>query len=295
MLMSAGLSAGMALEPHAAEEWNAGKTRVLIVSPGARVKIDRPDVRAAIHWQMPSSVEQYCEEALCAGEDGQTAQCVLLHDPEDKARHQRMVEQSHPNRAAVLEILEAVTESLGYEEMVQLQGAPLVQAAVQLLEQQGFVTRGDGGTIRQVPDGPNVNRLDVSNLERRRGLAEERLRAMERYAEARSCRRLELLRYFGEQPPGDWTCSGCDRCREARDVHQAGGLRSAVADGVRELESRRFTLNEMARAILFLAPSHVTRALRGRNEAEVRDLISALLREGALYLDPKGQCVRARR
>ncbi|CAN5128665.1 hypothetical protein BH23GEM2_BH23GEM2_04690 [soil metagenome] len=48
-------------------------------------------------------------------------------------------------------------------------------------------------------------------LERHRQHSLAKLRAMERYAFAKTCRRAELLRYFGERPRAS-RCGGCDNC-----------------------------------------------------------------------------------
>lgn len=48
-------------------------------------------------------------------------------------------------------------------------------------------------------------------IQRRRRVAQARLAAMIRYAEASVCRRRVLLRYFGDDPAGG-RCGGCDRC-----------------------------------------------------------------------------------
>jgi ATP-dependent DNA helicase RecQ len=292
-------SMGIAAEAHhagleeeareaALEAWQSDKARVLVSVglPGSRKR----NVRAVIHWQMPSSLEAYFIEALAAGRDGEAAQCVLLYAPDDKASHATGIQRAHPERAAVLEVLDAVWEGRDHGE------GPTVDAALRVLEEQGFIRRA-GADFAPSPDAPERKRLDTLEVERRGRQAEERLRMMSRYAESRGCRRMEMLAYFGERLPAGWQCAGCDRCRTAREgaSPDAGVARQAVIMGVRDLEGRRFSITEMARAILFLAPPHVTRALKGKSETEVRDLINALLREGAIELDPRAQFVRSRR
>jgi len=46
---------------------------------------------------------------------------------------------------------------------------------------------------------------------RRRAVDMDRLDAMQRYAQTRSCRRAFVLRYFGD-PDVRPTCGACDRC-----------------------------------------------------------------------------------
>jgi ATP-dependent DNA helicase RecQ len=64
--------------------------------------VDRPDVRAVIHAQLPGTVEAYYQEAGRAGRDGLPAKCLLLHSPGDVAIHEffnsKSVESMPPER-----------------------------------------------------------------------------------------------------------------------------------------------------------------------------------------------------
>ncbi len=291
------------LEPEQRERaqasWQEGRTRIMAATIAFGMGIDKPDVRAVIHWQMPASLEDYYQQAGRAGRDGKTSQCVMLFDPEDKGFQHWAIDQNYPLREAILEVLEAIGEGMSYDDVCQLQDATKVGAAVGILERQGFIVPLGPKQYERVNEAPNVNNLDLTELERKRHQAEDRLAAMERYAEARGCRRRELLGWFGERLAPDWQCAGCDRCRKARDggddAYKSATLRQAVVDGVKDLESKHLTVQEMARAMLFLAPPNVTRALKGKNEAEVRDLLNALLREGQLELDARVPWVKRRR
>ncbi len=77
--------------------------RVAIVGTNAfGMGVDRPDVRAVIHAQMPGTVEAYYQEAGRAGRDGLAATCLLLYGPGDVAIHeffnQKSVESVPPEQ-----------------------------------------------------------------------------------------------------------------------------------------------------------------------------------------------------
>ncbi|HVO33354.1 MAG TPA: RecQ family ATP-dependent DNA helicase [Elusimicrobiota bacterium] len=69
--------------------------RVILVATNAfGMGVDRPDVRAVIHAQMPGSLEAYYQEAGRAGRDGAPAECLLLHGPADVAIHEFFIRKS---------------------------------------------------------------------------------------------------------------------------------------------------------------------------------------------------------
>jgi ATP-dependent DNA helicase RecQ len=86
----------------------ADDARVILVATNAfGMGVDRPDVRAVLHAQMPGTLEAYYQEAGRAGRDGLPARCMLLHGPADVAIHEFFIRESlktvNPERQAVLE------------------------------------------------------------------------------------------------------------------------------------------------------------------------------------------------
>lgn len=257
--------------------WHRG---VLVAAPDFQTELR--EVRAVFHLQYPGSIEEYWSQISCAGRDGQPALAGIFFDPADKNYHRAQLDERFPSREAAAQAFAQIRDG---RTDVNLH-------AVELLERAGIVRRGAGG-IEMVPGAPSLQRVDLSEMERRRGFSSERLRAIEGYVEGRACRRRAILEYFGEKLAPNWRCAGCDRCRAGASQEtqvRTPEARQAILDSVRELESRRMTLNAMARAILFLG-----KPLKGVTETDVREILTQLVKDGVVEVNPQGQWLKLKR
>lgn len=58
-----------------------GQIRIVVATVAFGMGINKPDIRAIIHYNMPGTFENYVQEVGRAGRDGQMAHCHMFLHP----------------------------------------------------------------------------------------------------------------------------------------------------------------------------------------------------------------------
>ena len=107
----AGLSRDKKFERQRA--WMDDQLRVMVATNAFGMGIDKPDVRLVVHIDIPSSLEEYFQEAGRAGRDGEPAYAIALCDPRDTQRLRRRISNEYPDRELILRVYDALGSHLG--------------------------------------------------------------------------------------------------------------------------------------------------------------------------------------
>ncbi len=159
----------------AQDRFMSGDAEIVVATNAFGMGVDKPDIRAVIHFNLPGTIEAYYQEAGRAGRDGDDAACVLLYSPGDRRLQELFIENEYPTRDSVHSIynflctLDHEPIELTHQEIKELARSDLGDSAIgsclKILEHAGaierFLPRENMGIVRinRKPDDPPFSAL----------------------------------------------------------------------------------------------------------------------------------------
>ncbi len=225
------------------EQFQRDQLRILVATVAFGMGVDKPDVRQVIHYNLPTSLENYYQEAGRSGRDGEASQCTLFYVPKDYQIQKFLIDRDYPEEGDIRTVYRRIhrsPEPISREDIradFESKDETKANAALKLLLDQDWITEVTPGhykTTRAV----NSPKIDRRALDARREQTYIRLNQIVDYATGPRCRRQVLLSYFGQDyhPP----CASCDICLEGKDATPAVGSQESdqMARGLLEAVSQ---------------------------------------------------------
>jgi RecQ family ATP-dependent DNA helicase len=231
----AGMAAGARAESQRA--FMAGEAQVVVATNAFGMGVDKADVRTVAHWALPTSLEAYYQEAGRGGRDGAPARALLLGARVDLGRLIRFIKDRDTSVADVRAYVARLrgnaidgAVTIGHGELGERE-----RVLLSIAERAGAVELAPAGSegLLVRPTGRGSQRRAQAAIAAARDRGWESYRSIERYMEARTCRRRQILDHFGDDEPGAPSGRCCDVC------DPDAGIEAALASAPARVRVRR--------------------------------------------------------
>jgi ATP-dependent DNA helicase RecQ len=196
-----------------------GGTQLIVATNAFGMGIDRPDIRAVIHYDLPASLDVYSQESGRAGRDGLPAQCILLFQRADRGLQRFFMAGRYPTRADFTSFIDGLRSVSGggtrtFDEIRTTTPAISVgkiRVMLTVLKQAGLI-RERRGPCFEIPSRLLTEPVEsvAASYDERRQRDQAKLEQIVVYAQTALCRTAALLDALGET--GVERCGTCDNC-----------------------------------------------------------------------------------
>ncbi len=197
-----------------------GEAPLMLATNAFGMGVDKRDIRAIVHWQIPRTLEAYYQEVGRAGRDGEGSLCALLYREEDLQIQRNFVEWANPSRDLLRQIADHLLsmgerihaldlDTLRQTFLLKNRHDGRIETCLRLLTSAGCL-RGEIGMDLEFIRPPTDDELRAWAPDDKRQHDLQGLLAMVRYATGELCRKQIIHGHFGFPLAGP--CGCCDVC-----------------------------------------------------------------------------------
>ena len=205
----------------AQDAFMTGAMPVIIATNAFGMGIDKPDIRAVVHYDLPASLDVYSQESGRAGRDGEPAECILLFQRRDRGLQRFFMAGRYPTHDDFTTLIDTLRTAPrgGPMSVADIRAVAPTLAVSKLrvmlaaLKRDGLMRERRGAKYEPRPQllTASIEPLAAA-YEERRQRDQTKLEHMVVYAQTALCRTHVLLEALGETV--EWSqCGTCDNCR----------------------------------------------------------------------------------
>ncbi len=267
------------------ERFHSAATRIIVATSAFGMGIDKADVRAVIHYDVPGSLEAYYQESGRAGRDGERAHAVLFYNEGDRNMQESMLRSSSPTEEEVKSAYTALHEIAGTPVGALYQGTLVVQSG-QIQERMARISNIGRASIESIMEAL----VRAGHIEWHRGMASD-ARARIRFTATRA--RMDEISFKTANKRVKRTIAALLRTPGSSEAFE----REVLLDTDALIESHDLDRDEFKqdiRTIEGLGLVHYVPAMKSQKMNEVFHLSLITERSAVQHLDVGGKALEAR-
>ncbi len=192
------------------QQFISGQLRMICATSAFGMGVNKADVRFVIHFHLPVTMESYVQEIGRAGRDGRQSVAVILYGEGDEGLPLHLLEQQLPTDAQI-------EDMYSYFVSVGIDAVKVSITEKEQLMQRFALNEIQFRILAQLIGAPPYRLSEMESLKQffqiRRKQNMLNLAQFMKWVSNSECRRVEIMRYFGENYKLD-NPHCCDNCSE---------------------------------------------------------------------------------